>query len=180
VTVLRGEEMNVYSAGEQFTFAALRRAAPRDAAPDDSLRTLTDDTLAAFRRALRDHQPAAAVGYVHSLIELIRVRREAGAAIDALEYVQLMVREMLAVLAIWLEAHSSSAEHAGAPQADPLVGALAEVLIAERAALRAGKQYAQADKLRADLLAAGIVLTDTPQGTTWARIATTDALENRT
>lgn len=181
VTVLRGEEVNVYGAGEQFAFAALRRAPSLDAVPDDSLRALADDTLAAFRQALRDHQPAAAVGYVHSLIELIRVRRDAGAAPDALEYVQLMVREMLAVLAIWLEAHSARAE---TPQTDPLVGALADVLIAERAALRSSKQYADADRLRAVMLAAGIELTDTPQGTTWARTAAQDtaqdALETKT
>jgi cysteinyl-tRNA synthetase len=121
--------------------------------------------LQSFRQALRDHNPGSAVGYVHSLMETLR-QHEAG-GINELAHTQMMIREMLTALAIWLDEH----QHAGeaAPVEDALVEPLMQTLIAVRAGLRANKQYPLADELRKRLNDAGIELADTPQGTTWKR-----------
>jgi cysteinyl-tRNA synthetase len=42
-----------------------------------------------------------------------------------------------------------------------------EDLIAQRAAAKAAKNFAQADGIRKQLLESGIVLKDSPAGTTW-------------
>lgn len=56
-----------------------------------------------------------------------------------------------------------------ADKADGLSETQIEALIAARQAAKANKDFAQADQIRKDLLAAGVVLEDSRAGTTWRR-----------
>ena len=53
--------------------------------------------------------------------------------------------------------------------ANGLTPAQIDAMIAERVAAKKAKNFAEADRIRSELLAAGIVLEDTAQGTTWRR-----------
>src|SRR5690606_27581473 len=58
---------------------------------------------------------------------------------------------------------------AGAPDAGGLDAAAIEAKIAERAAAKKAKNFADADRIRSELLEAGVILEDGAGGTTWRR-----------
>jgi cysteinyl-tRNA synthetase len=57
----------------------------------------------------------------------------------------------------------------GAPAAGELSPDAIEALIAQRTAARKAKNFAEADRIRKELEAAGVLLEDTPSGTIWRR-----------
>jgi cysteinyl-tRNA synthetase len=96
---------------------------------------------------------------------------------DAMEFLQrpqdaggALTHSASGVLAGQGSVVTSAVEH-NAKHATPQAYAPERIgaLIQERTAAKKGRNYVEADRIRKDLLDAGIVLEDTPQGTTWRR-----------
>ena len=66
-----------------------------------------------------------------------------------------------------LENAEKLSKEEAAPAVDPALAAEIEAAIEARKAAKAAKNYAEADRIRAELLAKGVTLIDTKEGTTW-------------
>jgi cysteinyl-tRNA synthetase len=96
-----------------------------------------------------------ALAALFDLAREINRARDAGRGIAA---GQALLRELAGVLGLRLEKEEPAA-------AAPFIDLLVQV----RQELRAAKEYALADRVRAGLAELGIALEDTPSGTTWER-----------
>jgi cysteinyl-tRNA synthetase len=97
--------------------------------------------------------------------EVNRLRRESDAAAAPLGAELRRLGGILGVLQDDPDAFLRSGEAGGAE----LTEADIEALIAQRLAARSAKQWAEADRIRDELKAGGVLLEDGAGGTTWRR-----------
>ncbi len=112
---------------------------------------------AAFRRAMNDdfNTPLA----LAALFELASEVNRTGSARDASQ-----LKALGATLGV-LQQSPRAFLQGGAGADEPAI----QAAIDARNAAKAAKNYAEADRIRNDLLARGVVLKDSPAGTTWVR-----------
>jgi cysteinyl-tRNA synthetase len=114
-----------------------------------------------FRAAMDDDfNTAEAVAVLFELAN--EVNRSASPALAA------QLKALAAVLGL-LGRDPQAFLQAGAPDAGGLDAEAIEGKVAERAAAKKAKNYAEADRIRAELLESGVILEDGAGGTTWRR-----------
>lgn len=167
-----------YRSHVEFSFEALAEAAAGFARVEGFLEraaatgtlelpaSLLDVLPEAFVAAMDDDLgTSTAVGVLHDAVREGNKALAAGDAAAARTH-GVAVRAMLAVLGL-----DPADEAWPTPSADAGLTAAVDVLVAglleERAAARAAKDFAAADAIRDRIKAAGIEVTDTPDGATW-------------
>ncbi|MEO1150265.1 MAG: cysteine--tRNA ligase [Pseudomonadota bacterium] len=142
---------------------------------NDTLLAQSKAQLDRFYRSLTDHpvaeETAPDPGFVAALnddlnlpsaLARLHALRDAGKA-DVLRASGNLIGLLTQTPDAWFK--SSSPQSTGAPTDDEI-----EALIAERRAAKKAKDYGKADGIRDDLKASGVIIEDSPQGTSWRRI----------
>lgn len=160
VTIQPGDgDAYTFASGESFPCSLLVRPNARWASESAAHNHIG----ATFSSALDGGDPAAALSYLHGLMDhLARVPHDDAARKHSL----LLIREMTATLAVWLEGRQLSASAAAPVES---AGPYIDQLVVLRGQLRAAKQWALADVVRNSLAERGVVIEDGAAGSTWRR-----------
>ena len=141
--------------------SGLRPPTGTETGQDAGLDAAASTARAGFEAAMDDDfNTAGALAALFELVRAINTARDNGIAGPSFEAAQTTLRELAGVLGLLLEEPAM-----GSGDAAPFI----DLLIRTRADLRAAKQWAIADKLRHELGELGVVLEDSPTGTTWRR-----------
>jgi cysteinyl-tRNA synthetase len=140
--------------------SALRPASgtTTDGAAVEALQTALTEAQRNFETAMdNDFNGAGATAALFEMVRAINTARDAGVGGAPFEAAQETFRSVAEVLGLQLEAQQRGEE----------AGPFIDLLLRVRADLRKAKQYALADQVRNDLATLGVILEDSPQGTTW-------------
>jgi cysteinyl-tRNA synthetase len=123
------------------------------------------DYVERFHAAMDDdfNTPEALAVLFDLVREINRVRKDDEAGAAGLGAALRRLGDMLGILQDDAEAYLRGESAAGLSDAD------IDTLIEQRLAARQAKNWAEADRIRDELKAQGILLEDGPQGTTWRR-----------
>ena len=124
----------------------------------DGLIEAAEEARRGFMEAMDDDfSTARAMGHLYELARVINQARDSGLSGQAIVEAQTVLRELAGVFGLTLKE----------PEAPREVAPFIDLLISVRNDLRAARQWALADKIRAELGRLGVILEDSPQGTTW-------------
>jgi cysteinyl-tRNA synthetase len=143
-------------------------SAKRPAMPDaegaaagilEKLNEQVETTRQGFNDAMDDDfNTAGALGQIFDLVRAINLARSENAVDAELSHAQQVFNELTGVLGLELKSGESAAT-----QADAFINLLLEL----RQELRQQKLFSLADRIRDELTSLGVVIEDTPQGSTW-------------
>ncbi|CAM2192765.1 cysteine--tRNA ligase [Paraburkholderia sp. A1RI_3L] len=137
----------------------------KDVAPDAGELDWNEAYAARFRAAMNDDfNTPVAVAVLFELATEVNRTRDAALA--------RQLKQLAAIVGLLgRDPRAYLQQAAGALEAGGLDAAAIEAKIAERAAAKKAKHYAEADRIRAELLEAGVALEDKPGGLTeWRRV----------
>ena len=131
-------------------------------APEEVLESLEEQVEATHKGFIEsmneDVNTAGALGNIFDLVRMINQARSEGATEDELAPAREIFEELTGVLGLELEPKEK-----GASSADAFI----ELLLDLSQELRKAKQYQLSDRIRDDLAELGVIIEDTPQGSTW-------------
>jgi cysteinyl-tRNA synthetase len=125
----------------------------------ETLRKQVEAGRAAFEAAMdNDFNTAGGLAAIFDTVRAINAARDAGVGGEPFQRAQETFRNMIDVLGLRLEAPKGDGQS---------IAPFVELLLSVRQDLRKAKMWALSDKVRDELKALGVVVEDSPQGSTW-------------